>query len=88
MSYSNRFLRDFRPVFLAILKEKGIAPAQLEVEIIDEEPESGGIFEPAGVRDVLEQLAEELNFLTILRSALHIFLNLQRQCMGRTGWGS
>lgn len=65
MSYSNRFLRDFRPVFLAILKEKAIDPAQLEVEIIDEEPDSGGIFEPTGVREVLEQLGEELNFLTI-----------------------
>lgn len=65
MSYPNRFLRDFRPVFLGILKEKCIDPGQVEVEIIDEEPEGRGIFEPAGVREVLEQLAEDLNFLTI-----------------------
>lgn len=65
MSYSNLFLRDFCPIFLGILKEKRINPAQVEVEIIDEEPESGGIFEPADVREVLEQLADELNFLTI-----------------------
>lgn len=64
MSYSNEFLRNFRPVFLGILKEKQIEPERVELEIIDEE-EGGGIFEPAGVREVLEQLAEDLNFLTI-----------------------
>ena len=65
MSYSNRFLRDFRPIFLAILKEKRLDPGQLALEIIDEEPGGLGIFEPAGVREVLEQLSEDLNFLTI-----------------------
>lgn len=65
MSYSNVFLRDFRPVFLGILNEKKLPPAQVVLEIIDEEPEGEGIFEPVGVRDVLEQLAEDLNFLTI-----------------------
>lgn len=65
MSYSNRFLRDFCPVFLAILKEKNLNPAGVELEIIDEEPEGRSIFEPVGVKEVLEQLAEELNFLTI-----------------------
>ena len=65
MSYSNRFLRDFRPIFLAILKEKRLDPGQLALEIIDEEPRGLGIFEPAGVREVLEQLSEDLNFLTI-----------------------
>lgn len=65
MSYSNAFLRDFRPVFLGILKEKKLPPAQVALEIIDEEPDGRGIFEPAGVREVLEQLTEDLNFLTI-----------------------
>lgn len=65
MSYSNTFLRDFRPVFLGILKEKKLPPAQVALEIIDEEPGGQGIFEPASVRDVLEQLTEDLNFLTI-----------------------
>lgn len=65
MSYSNVFLRDFRPVFLGILKEKKLQPAQVVLEIIDEEPEGEGIFEPVGVREVLEQLAEDLNFLSI-----------------------
>lgn len=65
MSYSNVFLRDFRPVFLGILKEKNLAPAQVALEIIDEEPGGRGIFEFASVREVLEQLTEDLNFLTI-----------------------
>lgn len=65
MSYSNVFLRDFRPVFLGILKEKQLSPAQIRLEVIDEEPDGEGIFEPVSVREVLEQLAQDLNFLAI-----------------------
>ena len=65
MSYSNAFLRDFRPVFLGILKEKKLPPAKVALEIIDEEPDGAGIFEPAGVMEVLGQLRGDLNFLTI-----------------------
>lgn len=65
MSYANEFLRNFRPVFFGILKERGIAPQRVELEVIDEESEQGSMFEPADVRDVLEQLADDLNFLSI-----------------------
>lgn len=65
MSYANNFLRNFRPIFLEILREKQIEPERVELEIIDEESEGYGIFEPAGVRDVLEQISEDLNFLAI-----------------------
>lgn len=65
MAYSNRFLRDFRPVFMAILREKQLNPGRLALEIIDEEPRGLGIFEPVGVREVLEQLSEDMNLLTI-----------------------
>lgn len=65
MSYSNAFLRDFRPVFLGILKEKKLPPAKVALEIIDEEPGGAGVFEPAGVMEVLGQLRGDLNFLTI-----------------------
>lgn len=65
MSYSNSFLRDFRPIFLGILREKNLSPAQVAVEVIDEEPRGQGIFEPVSVKDVLGQLTEDLNFLTI-----------------------
>lgn len=65
MSYSNEFLRNFRPVFFGILLEKQIQPERVELEIIDEEGEGLSVFEPAGVQEVLEQLAGDLNFLTI-----------------------
>lgn len=65
MSYANEFLRNFRPIFYSILKEKKIPPEKAELFIIDEEPEDHSIFEPADVLDVLEQLAPDLNFLTI-----------------------
>lgn len=65
MAYSNVFLRDFRPVFLGILREKQIRPERVELKVIDDEEEGEGIFEPVGVREVLGQLAEDLNYLTI-----------------------
>lgn len=64
MSYSNEFLRNFRPIFFAILKEKRISPKRVELEVIDEEA-GFSLFEPVDVRDVLRQLSDDLNFLTI-----------------------
>lgn len=65
MSYSNEFLPDFRPVYMGILKAKGIEPDRAEVEIIDEESDGISVFDPSDIRDVLEQLSLDLNFLTI-----------------------
>lgn len=65
MSYSNRFLRDFSPIFSAILKTKGLTLQTVEIEIIDEETESFHSFEPVDVKEVLEQVSDEFNFLTI-----------------------
>lgn len=65
MSYSNDFLCDFRPVFFGILKERRVRPERVELEVIDEEPQGESMFEPIGVREVLEQISEDLNFLTI-----------------------
>lgn len=65
MSYSNRFLQDFSPLFSAILKTKGLTLQTVEIEIIDEEAESFHYFEPVDVKEVLEQVSDELNFLTI-----------------------
>ena len=36
MSYSNEFLRNFRPVFLAILKAQSFRPERVELVVIDE----------------------------------------------------
>ena len=63
MSYSNEFLRNFRPVFLAILKTQSFRPERVELVVIDEE--RSHVFEPADVRDVLEQIGDDLNYLTV-----------------------
>ena len=65
MSYTNPFLRDFCPVYLAVLKAKALQPEHVELEVIDEEPEGCSIFAPVGVPEVLVQLAGVLNYLTI-----------------------
>ena len=65
MSYPNAYLRDFVPVLGQILKEKQIAPEKLHLEIIDEESEEKSMFEPVGVDEVLDQLADQLNHLTV-----------------------
>lgn len=65
MSYSNTFLRDFAPVFHGIVQRLQIKTNLLAVEVVDEEDGSYSIFELADVLDALEQIAPELNFLTI-----------------------
>ena len=55
MSYANPFLADFSPIFHAILKEKNMDLGKMELIIIDEEPDGHHVFEPADVKDVLEQ---------------------------------
>lgn len=63
MSYSNEFLRNFRPVFLAILKAQSFRPERVELVVIDEERAMS--LNPADVRDVLEQIGDDLNYLTV-----------------------
>lgn len=65
MSYPNEFLTDFKPVYFGILKAKQIPPEKAELEAIDEEGEDKSLFEPEDIKSVLEQLAPDLNFLTI-----------------------
>ena len=65
MSYANPFLADFSPIFHAILKEKNMDLGKMELIIIDEEPDGHHVFEPADVKDVLEQLRDDINALTI-----------------------
>ncbi len=74
MSYANQFLRDFYPVFAAILKEVRLKPENVELEIIDEEDESYSNFEPVDVKDVLEQFSEHLNNLTIFTDRPEYFM--------------
>ena len=77
MSYSNEFLRNFRPVFLAILKAQSLRPERVELVVIDEE--RSHVFEPADVRDVLEQIGDDLNYLTGVHRAPRIFFRVCRE---------
>lgn len=63
--FANPFLHDFRCIYFAILQEKQLSPKQVELEVLDEDKTTDSIFEPINVRDVLEQIADDLNFLTI-----------------------
>ncbi len=65
MSYSNKFLMDFKPVYFGILQAKQIPPEKAELEVIDEEGEEMSLFEPEDIKSVLEQIGADLNFLTI-----------------------
>lgn len=65
MAYDNEFLREFTPVFCGILKALGISIGQAELEILDENAEEYSHFEVTELLDVLNQIAFELNFLTI-----------------------
>ena len=53
MYFSNEFLYDFKPVYEGILAAKSVKPECAIVEVIDEEPDGAGMFEPAGTLDVL-----------------------------------
>ena len=85
MPYSNPYLRDFTSVFEQILKEKRISFKQLHLEIIDEDAREKRIFEPAGVDEVLEQLAEELNYLTIYTDRPEHFLEFSESVYEENG---
>ena len=65
MSYKNYYLEEFAFLFFAVLKEKGINPAKIELIIFDEEAETSDVFERAGVLEVLYQLREHINALCI-----------------------
>ena len=65
MSFSNEFLYDFKPVYEGILMAKDVKPERAVVEVIDEEQEGAGMFEPAGALEVLEQIGDDVNTLTI-----------------------
>lgn len=60
-----RVLYDFKPVYEGILMAKDVKPERAVVEVIDEEQEGAGMFEPAGALEVLEQIGDDVNTLTI-----------------------
>ncbi len=84
-AYSNPYLKDFLPVYEAILKEKKMDPATLHLEIIDEEAEERSIFETAGIDEVLEQLAPVVNFLTLYTKRPEHFMDFLQRCYEENG---
>lgn len=85
MPYTNVYLRDFVPVLHEILKEKKMSLQNLHLEIIDEETEKQSIFEPAGVDEVLEQLSEQLNYLTIYTERPEHFADFAKEIYEENG---
>ena len=65
MAFENPYLVDFAPIFFAIIKEKNINMAKVELVIFDEELEESHPFEQIDVLDVLNQLRENINSLTV-----------------------
>jgi len=65
VAFENPYLVDFAPIFFAIIREKGINPAKVDVIIFDERADEHRSFERADVLDVLNQLSGEINGLTI-----------------------
>ena len=85
MPYSNRYLNEFLPVFEQILREKHISLETLHLEVIDEEDGEKSLFEAAGVKEVLSQLADRLNFLTIYTDRPEYFEGFAGNCFRENG---
>lgn len=65
MAFENPYLVEFAPIFFSIVKEKGINPAKVELIVFDEEVDERHLFERVGVLEVLVQLREGINAMTI-----------------------
>ena len=75
----------FKPVYEGILAAKSVKPECAIVEVIDEEPDGAGMFEPAGTLDVLEQIGDELNALTIYTDRPAYFHEFAETMYEKTG---
>lgn len=65
MDFPNEFLTDFQAVYRGILAAKNVKPECAKVEVIDEETDGQSRFEPIGPLEILKQIADDLNFLTV-----------------------
>ena len=85
VAYENPFLRDFAVIFDKILTKKGFDPAKLELIIFDEERRTEDSLKKNDVLEVLYQLGENLNTLTIYTQEPQFFLNFTRQYSEESG---
>lgn len=85
MAFENPYLVDFAPIFFSIIKEKEINPAKTEIIIFDEELEESRFFEQADVLDVLNQLRENINALTVYTNRQEYFLEFAEYAYEENG---
>ncbi len=85
VAYENPFLTDFAVIFDKILTKKGFDPAKLELIIFDEEREKETFSERNDVLEVLYQLGEKLNALTIYTRQPQLFFDFANQYSEETG---
>lgn len=85
MAYENPYLVNFAPIFFEIIKEKGINPAKVELIIFDEEADWQHPFERVDVLDVLSQLCENINALTIYTDRPDFFKNFAAESYEELG---
>ena len=85
MSYENHYLGDFASIFFAVLREKEINPAKVELIIFDEEIGAQTLFERTGVLDVLHQLREYINSLSVYTERPEYFFEFAELASEETG---
>lgn len=85
MAFENPYLVDFAPLFFSVIKEKGFNPAKVEVIIFDEEADEHHLFERIGVPEVLNQLIDNINALTIYTDRPQLFERFAEQAYEDNG---
>ena len=85
MAFENPYLVDFAPIFFAVIREKGINPAKVELIIFDERADEHRLFERADVLDVLNQLSDEINALTIYTDRPEYFAGFAERAYEEAG---
>lgn len=85
MAFENPYLVDFAPIFFSIIKEKEINPAKAELIIFDEEEREVHSFEQADVLDVLNQLRESINSLTVYTDRKEYFFEFAEAAYEENG---
>lgn len=85
MAFENPYLVDFAPVFYEIIRQKAIHPGKVEVFVFDEETGESHPFEWTDVRDVLYQLGDGVNALTIYTERPEYFLGFAERMYEENG---
>lgn len=85
MAFENPYLVDFARIFFGVIREKGLNPAKVEVIVFDEGEDEHQPFERIGVQDVLNQLRDDINALTIFTDRPQYFEKFAEQAYEENG---